>query len=109
MRRAEGATDWVIDKDNPRRGHFADDVMGGADEQRGNAVAFDDMGDETDGLMAERSIGHEQGEVDLRLFHISCNRRPELVFDLAVVPQPAHAREMKWRQTADDAALLQIG
>jgi len=64
---AKGAAHRMIDEDRPRRGDYAHDVVGGADHQRRNALAFDDMGDETDGLMAERSVGHEQGEIDLCL------------------------------------------
>jgi hypothetical protein len=33
-------------------------------------MAFDDMGDETNGLMAEGSIRHEQGEVNVGLLQL---------------------------------------
>jgi hypothetical protein len=58
-RRAEGAAHWVVDKNGAWRGHLAHDVMCRANEQRRNSLAFDDMGDETDGLMAKGSIRNE--------------------------------------------------
>jgi hypothetical protein len=57
----------MIDECRARRCDLAHDVMGGADHQRRNAVPFDDMGDETNGLMTERSVGHQQREIDLGL------------------------------------------
>ena len=74
MRRAEGAADRMIDKDRPRRGDFAHDIVRGADHQSRNASGFDHVSDETDGLVAERSIGNEQSEVDFRL--LSSGRWP---------------------------------
>ena len=59
--RAEGAAHRMVDKDGARRPDFADDVEGRADDQRGNASTLDDMGDETDGLVAEGSVGNKQG------------------------------------------------
>jgi hypothetical protein len=55
----------MVDESGARRCDFAHDVVRRADDQRRNSSAFDDMGDETDGLMAERSVGNEQGEIDL--------------------------------------------
>jgi hypothetical protein len=48
----------MIDKDCARRCDLAHDVMRRTDHQCRDALAFDDMGDETDGLMAEGSIGN---------------------------------------------------
>ena len=75
MRRAECAAHRMIDKDSARRCDFAHDVERCANHHCWNALAFDDMGDETDGLMAEGSIGHEQREVDLDLLQFVCHRR----------------------------------
>ena len=58
VRQAEGAAHRMIDERGTRRRDFAHDVMGRADHQGWYALAFEDMGDETDGLVAEGSIGH---------------------------------------------------
>jgi len=67
MRRTERAADWMIDKDRPRGCDFAHDIVSGADHQCRNAAGFDYVSDETDGLVAERSVGDQQCEVDFRL------------------------------------------
>ena len=56
-RGAEGATDRMVNENRSRRRHLGHDVQGGADDQRGNSRIFDDVGDETDGLMAKGSVG----------------------------------------------------
>jgi hypothetical protein len=53
-------------------------------------MAFDDMGDETNGLMAEGSIRHEQGKVNVGLLQVPSNRRGEFVFDLWMTADTAH-------------------
>ncbi len=58
VRRTEGAADRVIDEGGARRRDFAHDVVGRADDQCRDATCFDHVGDETDGLMTERSIGN---------------------------------------------------
>lgn len=55
----------MIDEGRTRRRDFTHDVMGRADDQGGNAGPFDDMSDETDGLVAERSVRDEQSQIDL--------------------------------------------
>ena len=62
--RAESTADGVVDKDRARGRDFAHDVKCRANDQRGNASPFDDMSDETDGLVTKRSIGDEEGEID---------------------------------------------
>jgi hypothetical protein len=62
-RRAESPADGVVDENRSRRSDSAHDVVSRSDDERGNAPTFDDVGDETDGLMAERSIGNKKGEV----------------------------------------------
>jgi hypothetical protein len=74
MGRAEGAADGMIDKDRARWGDFAHDVEGGADHQCRNAVGFDDVGDETDGLVAKGSVGYEYSQVDLSFDEFIGNR-----------------------------------
>lgn len=56
-RGAEGATDRMIDENRSRRTHLGHDVQGGADNQRGDFRIFDDVGDETDRLVAKGSVG----------------------------------------------------
>ncbi len=106
MGRAEGAAHWVIDKNRARRRYFAHDVVGGADHQCRNALAFDHMGDETDGLMAEGSIGHEQSEIDLGLLQVVGDGWSQRVFNPAMIAQAAHEGKVKRCQAADDASLL---
>ncbi len=67
MGRAESATHGVVDKNRARRGDFTHDVECRANHQRGNALAFDNVSDETDGLVAKGSIGDEEGEIDFGL------------------------------------------
>jgi len=59
--RAEGAADGMIDKDGAWRRDLTHDVESRADDQRRDALAFDDMGNETDGLVAKGSVGDKQG------------------------------------------------
>jgi hypothetical protein len=65
--RPKGTADRMVDEGGAGRGDLAHYVVGRANNQRGNALAFNNMSDETDGLMAEGSIGNEQGEIDLQL------------------------------------------
>lgn len=67
MWRTEGSAYRVIDKDSSRWCDFAHYVERGADHQGWNAARLNDVGDETDGLMAKRSIGHQQGEIHRQL------------------------------------------
>lgn len=68
MRWTEGAAYRVIDKNSSWRWHFVHYVQGGADHQGWNTARLDNVGDETDGLMAKRSIRHEQREMHVHLF-----------------------------------------
>ena len=63
-------------------------------------MALDDMGDKTDGLMAEGSIGNKQSQVNSGLFQFSGNRRGEFVFDLVMAPDTAHKRNVNGRQAS---------
>lgn len=71
----------MIDERGARRWDFADDVMGGADHQCRNSTRFEHMGDETDGLMAEGSIGNQQGKINLRLVQIIGDGGRQFVFN----------------------------
>ena len=87
----------MIDEGRPRRRDLSQDIVRRADDQSWNASAFDHVGDETDGLMAKRSIGNEQSQVDPGLLQFSGERRRECVFNFLMAPHAAHEREVKGR------------
>jgi len=64
---AKGATDGMIDKNSARRRDMGHDVQDRSNNQSRDVIAFDGMGDETDGLVAEGSIGDQQGKVNAGL------------------------------------------
>ena len=57
----------MINKDGAGRPDLSHDVEDCTDNKGWDSVTLDDMGDETDGLVAEGSIGYEQGEIDFGL------------------------------------------
>ena len=87
----------MIDEGCPRRRHLSHDVVRCADDQSRNALGFDHVGDETDGLVAKRSIGDEQSQVDLGLPQFSGEHRRKRVFNFLMAPHAAHEREVKGR------------
>ena len=87
----------MIDEGCPRRRHLSHDVVRRADDQSRNALAFDHVGDETDGLVAKRSIGDEQSQVDFGLPQFSGEHRRKRVFNFLMAPHAAHEREVKGR------------
>lgn len=88
VRRPKSPADGMIDESGAGWRDGAHDVMSRADHQGRNAPAFDHVGDETDGLMAKWSVGHEQCEVDLRLRQLIGQGKREIALDFLV---PAHA------------------
>lgn len=86
----EGTTDGVIDEHRARRRNLAHNVEGGAGHQRWNAVIFDNMGNETDGLMTKGSIGNKQCEVNFGVFQLPGDGRGKLGFDFFLTPDTAH-------------------
>ena len=82
VRRAEGAADGVFNNNRARRCDLLHDVEGRADHQGGNFHTFDDVGDETDGLVAKRSVGHQQCQIHLRAPQLFNDGRGQLVFYL---------------------------
>jgi hypothetical protein len=60
----EGTPHGMIHKNRARRGNLAHDVERRTGDESRNAPIFQNMGDETDGLMAEGSVGHEQRQID---------------------------------------------
>jgi len=107
VRRPEGTAHRVIDERGSRWGDFAHDVMGGADHQRGYAVAFENMGDETDGLMTKGSVGNQQRKIDLSLLQVIGDRRRQIIFDLLGPAHAAHKRIMKRCDCADGSVINQ--
>lgn len=92
--RPESATHRMIDEGGARRGDFAHDVMGRADDQRRDSVCFDHMSYETDGLMAKRSVGNQQREIDLGLLQIIGDGGRQLVFNFLLPAHAAHEGKM---------------
>ena len=109
MRRAERPAHGVIDESAARRRDFRHDVERRADHERGNAPGFDDVRDETDGLVAKRSIGDEQRHIDFGSLQIAGDGGSDFALDLLMAPEPAHERDVKRCQGADDAAIHQCG
>lgn len=64
---AKGATDRMIDKNGAWRRDFRHNVEYRADDKSRDSKALDHVGDETDGLMAEGSIGDKQRKVNVGL------------------------------------------
>ena len=90
MGRSECPSDWMIDKRSARRRDLAHNVMRRADHQRANAASLDHMRDETDGLVAERSVRNEQGEIDACFCELFGQRGCKLVFYLSMPADAAH-------------------
>src|SRR5215475_13869615 len=65
-------------------------------------MAFDDVGDETDGLMAEGSIGDKQSQIDGGSLQLESYRRCQFIFHLVMPPDAAHKRNVNRRQSSHD-------
>jgi hypothetical protein len=63
---AERTPHWEIDEYRPRCMGLLHDVPHRADDECGDAARLDPIGDETHGLVAERSVRHEQRQVDVQ-------------------------------------------
>ena len=96
MRRAERPSHGVIDESAARRRNFGHDVERRADHERGNALGFHDMRDETDGLVAKRSIGDDQRHIHFGSLQITGDGGSDFALDLLMAPEPAHERDVKW-------------
>ena len=109
MRRPEGPADRMIDERGAGRDDFAHDVVRRPDHQRRNAACFDDVGDETDGLMTEGSVGDEESELDARSLELVRQRGSKIVFDLCMLAHPAHERIVKRCECGDRVIFGQSG
>lgn len=90
MGRAEGAAHGVIDKNRARRRDLADNIEGRARQQCRNTLIFNHMRDETNGLVAKRSIRHQQCQVNFDLGHFPGDGGSQFGFNLLLAPDPAH-------------------
>jgi len=108
VRRTEGAADGMVYEYGAWGFNLAHNVVGRADDQRWDAARFYHMGDETDGLMAEGSIGNQQREIDLSLFQVMGQCGRQILLDLLLPADAAHEGEMKWRDAVDTANLRQL-
>src|SRR5205085_8789758 len=106
-RLAKGATGGEVDEDRARRGYLLQDVAHRADDERRDAARFDAVGEETDGLVAVRSVGHEQRQVGALAGQLRGQRGPQLLLDAPVVARRADEREALRRHCADHTAPLQ--
>jgi len=103
MGRTEGTAYGVVDENGPRWRNAVHNVKGCADFQCGDSVTFNDVGDETDGLVAEGSVGYEKRQIDLRALQLAGDSRSKFGFYLLVTPQPTHKRNVKRRKLADSS------
>ena len=71
-RTAKGATHRMINKDGAGRADVGHDVEDCTDNKGWDSMALDDMRDETDGLVAERSVGDEQCQIHARFRESTC-------------------------------------
>jgi hypothetical protein len=87
---SEGASYGMIDESGTRRSDISHNIERGANNQGGNPRVFDHVRDETDGLMAKWSIGHEQSQINRSLLKFLCNGRCQIIFDFFVTTKSAH-------------------
>lgn len=95
MRRAERPAHGVIDESAARRRDFRHDVESRAGHERGNTLGFDDVRDETDGLVAKRSVGDEQCQIDFGTLQFGGDGGSDHAFYFFVALEPAHKRNVK--------------
>src|SRR5215831_505920 len=65
-------------------------------------MAFDDVSDETHGLMTEGSVGDKQSQVNIGSLQLPSNRRAEFVLDLLMPPDTDHKRNVNGGQASHD-------
>jgi len=78
-----------------------------ADDQCRDSACFNHMRDDTDGLVAERSVGNQQGEIDFSSLQFSDKGGRQFVFNFSMFAQAAHERKVKRRERADSFFLSQ--
>lgn len=95
MGRAEGTAHGVVDENGARWRNDVHNVKGCADYHCGDSVTFNDVSDETDGLVAEGSVWHQKRQIDLRALQLAGDSRSKVGFYLFVTAEPAHKRNVK--------------
>jgi hypothetical protein len=98
-RTAKGATHRMINKDGAGRPDLSHDVEDCTDNKGWDSVTLDDMGDETDGLVAEGSVGDEQCQIHARFRESTCYSGRQLPLDRMVGAHGPHERDVNRRQT----------
>ena len=97
MRRAECPAHGVINKSAARGSNLGHNIKRRADHEGGKPLGLDDVRDETDGLMAKRSIRRQQRRIHLRALQFAGNSRSDFALDFLVTAQPTHERDVKRR------------
>jgi len=81
---AKRASHREVDEYRARRPRLDQDVPGRPDDQRRRPQRFDARRDETHGLVAERSIRHQQGQVSPQPSDLVGQRGRQVLLDLLV-------------------------
>ena len=95
----------VIDKDRSGRSYPRHNVADCANRQCRNILGFDDIGDETHGLVAVRSVGYEYSQMHALPRQLTRQDWGQLFFDFPVETNPTVDRKMK-RGHATDKTLI---
>jgi len=98
-RTAKGATHRMINKDGAGRPDLSHDVEDCTDNKGWDSVTLDDMRDETDGLVAEGSVGDEQRQVHVSVRELTRYSGSQLLLDCFVGSYAPHERDVNRRQT----------
>lgn len=101
-RGAKGTPDGMVNENRPWGPHPGHNVQGGSDHQRRNRGMFEDMSDETDGLVTKRSIRNQQGYVHSHLDQFPGNRWCQFGLDFLMAAHSPQKGNMDRRYTADD-------
>ena len=88
----------MINKYCPGWGNLAHDIQRGARYQSGNAVGFDRVRNETDGLVTERSVGNEQRQINFELGQFASDDRRQPLFNFLLALDAAHHGYVKGRE-----------
>lgn len=97
MGRPEGSSHGVINKYCPGWGDLAHDIQRRARYQGGNALGFDRVRNETDGLVTERSVGDKQRQINFEVGQFASDDRRQLLFNFLLAPDAAHHGYVKGR------------
>ena len=96
--RPEGSPYRVINEYCPGWGDLAHDIERRARYQSGNALGFERVRNETDGLVTERSVGDEQRQINFELGQFASDNRRQLAFNFPLAPDAAHHGDVKRRE-----------